>query len=60
MQKKTVFIYILDKCPYEADEVQLSLNCCNEADIKGKVAVKNTVDEPENLREESKRLSFTV
>lgn len=60
MQKETVFIYISDKWPYEADEVQLSLNCCNEADIKGQVAVKNTVDEPENLREETKRLSFTV
>ncbi len=43
---------------YEADEVQLPLNCCSEADIKGQVAVKNTTDEPETLREETKAVEL--
>ncbi len=52
------YLYISDKWLYEADEVQLSLNCCSEADIKGQVAVKNTADEPENLRVETKAVEL--
>lgn len=60
-QKESVFflhLYFRKKWLYEADEVQLPLHCCSEADIKGQVAVKNTADEPENLIEESKAVEL--